>query len=136
MTVLVDTSALYPLLDEDDANHLEAVRGWTRLLAVERPTTHSYVVLETSALVQRRLGMAAVERLHRGLLPAVGITMVDRSTHERTVERWLTDRVRRLSLVDVTSFVVMRDRGLEHAFAYDDDFAREGFSLWDDPAAG
>ena len=37
MTVVVDTSALYALLDEDDVNHLEAVRGWTNLLARESP---------------------------------------------------------------------------------------------------
>jgi predicted nucleic acid-binding protein len=98
---------------------------------VERPAAHAYIVVETSALVQRRLGMTAVERLHRGLLPVVGIHMVDLSTHQRAVERWVTERLRRLSLVDVTSFVVMRDRGLEQAFAYDDDFAREGFSLWE-----
>ena len=82
MSVLVDTSALYALLDEDDVNHGSAVRGWTHLLATELPTTHNYVVVETSALVQRRLGMAAVERLHRGLLPVVRVTMVDTSTHE------------------------------------------------------
>ena len=131
MTILVDTSALYALLDEDDANHDSAVRGWTRLLATELPTTHTYVVVETSALVQRRLGMAAVEQLHRGLLPVVRITTVDASTHGRAVERWRTERLRKLSLVDVTSFVVMRDQGLADAFAYDDDFPREGFSLWE-----
>ena len=134
MTVVVDTSALYALLDEDDVNHIEAVRGWTRLLARESPTAHAYVVLETSALVQRQLGMKAVERLHRGLLPIVRVTMVDTSTHQRAVERWLAQRLRGLSLVDVTSFVVMRDRGLDHAFAFDDDFVREAFSLWDDHA--
>jgi predicted nucleic acid-binding protein len=91
---------------------------------VEWPTADSYVVAETSALVQRRLGMRAVERLHRGLLPVVRVIMVDTSIHQRAVERWLTERLRRLSPVDVTSFVVMRDLGLEYAFAYDDDFAR------------
>lgn len=103
------------------------MRGWSRLLAREAPTAHAYVVIETSALVQRRLGMKAVERLHRGLLPIVRVTMVDTSTHQRAVERWLAQRLRGLSLVDVTSFVVMRDQGLNHAFAFDDDFVREGF---------
>ena len=131
MTVLVDTSALYALLDEDDANHVLAVRRWKRLLAAELPTAHAYVVVETSALVQRRLGMVAVERLHRGLLPVVRVTMVDASTHLRAVERWLTQGLRRLSLVDVTSFVVMRDQGLDRVFAFDEDFAREGFTVWD-----
>jgi len=130
VSVLIDTSALYALLDEDDANHIIAAQRWKRLLALEVPTTHSYVVVETSALAQRRLGMAAVDSLHQGLLPVVRTTMVDRSTHERAVERWRARRVRSLSLVDVTSFVVMQSLGLTTAFAFDEDFARAGFSLW------
>ncbi len=36
---------------------------------------------------------------------------------------------RRLSLVDCTSFEVMRRHGIEEALALDDDFARQGFGL-------
>jgi len=50
---------------------------------------------------------------------------------QRAIERWLTKRRRRLSLVEVTSFVVMRDQSLDRVFAHDDDFAREGFSRWE-----
>ena len=82
-------------------------------------------------ITEARCGGAAVEQLHRGLLPVVRITTVDDSTHGRAERRWLTERPRKLSLVDVTSFVVMRDQGLADAFAHDDDFAREGFSLWE-----
>jgi predicted nucleic acid-binding protein len=35
----------------------------------------------------------------------------------------------RVSLVDHTSFIVMRSLGISRAFAFDDDFAREGFAL-------
>jgi predicted nucleic acid-binding protein len=42
----------------------------------------------------------------------------------------LLDRKRRdVSLVDAVSFVVMRQRRLEHAFAFDPHFEDEGFSL-------
>ena len=36
---------------------------------------------------------------------------------------------RRLSFVDWVSFVLMREAGLEQAFAFDRDFAAEGFRL-------
>ena len=128
MTALVDTSALYALLDEDDDHHGAPVKTWTRLLGAERLVTHAYVVVESSALVQRRLGTAAASRLHRALLPAVAVSAVGQRTHDRAVERWLGAGRRGLSLVDVTSFVVMTDAGLERVFAYDADFVAAGFT--------
>lgn len=130
MTVFVDTSHLYALLDEDDANHRTAVRTWRQALDDEPLVTHAYVVIETSALVQRRLGMAAATHLHRALLPAVSLIAVDEPTHARAVERWLTTAARQLSLVDITSFVVMADRGISAALAFDRDFEGAGFRRW------
>lgn len=130
MSVLVDTSHFYALLDEDDVNHRVAVEAWSRALDAERLVTHTCVVLETSALVQRRLGMAAAARLHRALLPAVTEVPVDGLLHARAVERWLTAGTRALSLVDVTSFVLMEDLGIVSALAFDRDFAAAGWSLW------
>jgi uncharacterized protein len=128
VTVFVDSSALYALLDEDDDNHADAVAIWRRLLDRQRLVTHAYVVVEASALVQRRLGFRAATHLHQALLPVVRTVMVDQVTHARAVERWLTLRRRGLSLVDVTSFVVMETLGTTRAFAYDDDFPAAGFS--------
>jgi len=43
----------------------------------------------------------------------------------------LEERNRRgLSLVDCASFVVMRRYGIEEAFAFDEDFEKEGFRLY------
>lgn len=125
--IFVDTSALYALLDEDDDNHVAAAALWQGSLLGAEPVTHAYVLVETSALVQRRLGHAAVRQLHRGLLPAVHQLPVDWPTHQRAVARWLAASRRGLSLVDVTSFVVMEDLGIDRAFAFDGDFARAGF---------
>jgi predicted nucleic acid-binding protein len=38
---------------------------------------------------------------------------------------------RKASLVDRVSFDVMREMGVQAAFAYDTDFRREGFALLD-----
>lgn len=43
----------------------------------------------------------------------------------------LEERARRgLSLVDCTSFVVMRQYGVTEALAFDSDFVQEGFTLY------
>ena len=36
---------------------------------------------------------------------------------------------RAVSLVDWTSFVVMREQGIDRAFAFDADFTHQGFSM-------
>lgn len=129
MTVFVDTSALYALLDEDDRNHAIAADLWTATVPAADLTTHAYVVVETSALVQRRLGMEAVEQLHDGLLAAVDTVPVDLTTHKVAVSRWRSMGRRGLSLVDATSFEFMGEAGVEWAFAFDDDFIDAGFKL-------
>jgi uncharacterized protein len=129
VTVFVDTSALYALLDEDDANHERAVAIWRALLTDHDLTTHAYVAVETTALVQRRLGFAAADQLHAAILPPVLLVPVDRELHDRAVTRWRSLSQRELSLVDVTSFELMAQGGLDTAFAFDDDFTTAGFTL-------
>lgn len=128
VTVLVDTSALYALLDEDDVNHPKAAAVWPELVDTEVITTHAYVVVESTALVRGRLGVRAAHHLHKLLLPAVRVQVVEEITYARAVARWLQAARERLSLVDVTSFVIMEQEGISAAFAFDRDFARAGFS--------
>ena len=133
--VFVDTSALYAVHDRDDRRHAEASRSWNALLdhvAVGERTcvSHSGVVVEASALVQRRLGMDALRSLHDDTLPVVDVTWIDRGLHDRAVAATLAAGRRDVSLVDWTSFEVMRMRAIEVAFAYDDDFASQGFERW------
>jgi predicted nucleic acid-binding protein len=126
--VFVDTSALYALLASADPSHERASRGFARL-AGRRLVTHSYVVVEAAALVQRRLGMAATRDLLHRLLRPVRIVWVDEDLHRAASSLLLaTDRVA-VSLVDCASFELMRRRGIAEALAFDDDFAREGFRL-------
>jgi predicted nucleic acid-binding protein len=87
------------------------------------------VVVECSSLVQRRMGMAAAERLHGELLPVVDVRVVTRAQHDRAVARWRGEGRRGLSLVDVTSFVVMDDAGIDRVFAFDNDFPRAGYTV-------
>lgn len=130
--VFVDTSALYALLDADDDRHAEAAWGWERLLedmesGRRRGITHYGVVVETSALVQRRLGMQAVGALHDSVLEVLVVEDVDTDLHGRALAAMLAAGRRNVSLVDWTSFELMRAKGITHALAFDDDFTERGF---------
>ncbi len=128
MTSFVDTSALYALLDVDDANHRAAVRQFLALRS-EDLVTHNYVIVETAALVQRRLGLDAVPRFVTDLSPVLRVVWIDEDLHGRAVTDVLTAGRRQVSLVDRASFEVMRRQGVATAFAFDDDFLDEGFDL-------
>lgn len=132
--VFVDTSALYALHDRDDARHHEAATIWERLLeAVSshelRCVSHGGVVIEASALVQRRLGIEALRDLHHGTLLVIEVVWVDAELHARALSALLAAARRDVSLVDWTSFEVMREIGASRAFAFDADFAAQGFLL-------
>ncbi len=130
MATLIDTSALYTLLDEDDPDHPTAVRIFNGLPTRERDLVlHSYALSETIALLQRRLGLDAVRRLVDAILPVVEIVWVDRDLHDRAVAAMLASGRRSVSLVDHLSFILMRDRQMRTAFAFDRDFADQGFEV-------
>ena len=128
MTVFVDTSALYALLDRDDAQHSVARAAFPSLLENEELTTHSYVLVETVALTQRRLGPEAVRALTQDLLPAITTVWVDEAAHAAGLAGLLAALPTEVSLVDHVSFHVMRTLGITRAFAFDADFASAGFS--------
>lgn len=91
--------------------------------------SHSYVVVETAALVQRRLGGAAVRTLFDAFIPALSIVYVDEVLHRRAFAAFLAGLRRHVSFVDWVTFQLMRDAGLDRAFAFDSDFGREGFAV-------
>ena len=128
MSTFVDTSALLTLLDADQPHHVEAAGTWRDLLERDEPlVATNYVLVETYALVQRRLAMGAVRALTDEFVPLLTIDWIDDVTHGAAVAALLTTGRRQLSLVDCASFLVMRRRGLTRAFAFDADFEEQGF---------
>lgn len=128
-SVFADTSGLYALLVASDEHHERARAVFEDLAKREAPlVTHSYVLVETYALLGRRVGVHAVGGFRDRVQPLLEIVWVDERLHEAGLDL-LRERDRReFSLVDATSFVVMREGGLEEVFAFDTDFEREGFT--------
>lgn len=128
MSVFVDTSALFAVLDADDKNHEQAKHAWTNLITQGTELVcSSYVLVEIFALVQHRLGMKAVRVLQEDMAPMLHIEWVDSGTHDAGVAALLTSGRRQLSLVDCVSFDVMRRLGAKVAFTFDSHFAEQGF---------
>ena len=125
-----DTSAFYALLVSTDANHARAARTFQLLADSEAALlTTSYVLVETYALLQRRVGPGAVSAFRSDLAPLLDVVWVDAALHDLGLD-WLFERGGgSVSLVDGTSFVVIRQQRIEDVFAYDRHFSAEGFHL-------
>lgn len=128
MSVFVDTSAILAILNSAEEAHERAGRTYRRLLETEEHlVSTNYVVLETVALLQRRIGIAAVRKFQDDILPTLDVVWLTSEDHETAMELLLKIAQRRLSLVDCSSFVVMRRRGIRGAFGFDGHFSEHGF---------
>ena len=130
MSLFVDTSALYALLVETEDDHAGVRRAFGQ--AAERGRrllTTNYVLVESSALLQSRIGLAPVRDLDAKIVPILDVLYVDAGLHRRALDRLFTMDRRRVSLVDAISFEVMEAEGITDALSLDPDFTSEGFRL-------
>lgn len=128
MSVFVDTSAFMAVLNADEEMHPAAEKIWTHLISSRLPLVVSnYILVETFALVQSRLGMEAVRNFQDDVYPLLRVEWVDEATHRAGAAAVLSAGRRRLSLVDCVSFEVMRRLGLRCVFCFDPHFEEQGF---------
>ena len=129
MTCFVDTSAFFAVLDRDDQHHLRAREEWGRLLlGADSLVTTSYVLVETFALLQHRLGLEAVQTFHEDIHPLLRVEWIGVALHLAGVTGVLSAQRKHLSLVDCVSFAAMRDLGIRDVFAFDPHFSAQGFA--------
>jgi predicted nucleic acid-binding protein len=130
MNVFVDTSAFLAILDRSDERHAAAKRTWLETLGGENTlVSHNYVLVETSAVLGRRIGMDAARVFERDIVPVLRIVWVSRDLHEAAVGAHLAAGRRGLSLVDCASFEIMRRTGIATAFAFDPHFSEFGYDV-------
>jgi predicted nucleic acid-binding protein len=128
--VFVDTSGFYAFLDRNDGFHAEAKRLFLRAESESWVlVTSNYVVHESWALIQARLGWDAMEDFLRELLARCRVVWVDERLHALGGARARQARERRLSLTDCVSFEVMLAEGCRHYIGDDGHFKNAGFVL-------
>jgi len=128
MIIFVDTPALYALLDADDHNHESARAVWASWLEQPLLMCTNYVILESMALIQHRLGMDAVRSFQEEMVPLFDVHWITPELHAAATSALLAAGRRSISLVDWTSFEVMRRLGIRDAFTFDRHFAEQGFA--------
>lgn len=126
--VLIDTSAIYAPVSASDDFHSQARRAYAKLID-EREYLYitSYILLEASALIHRRLGFPVLERTVNSLRDSSTVFWVDREIHG---EAWdlLGERQGGLSLVDCSTIVMAAQLDAK-VFAFDEHFRKEDLAL-------
>jgi predicted nucleic acid-binding protein len=123
----VDTSAVIALFVSSDVWHQEAHRIFDYLRDQEAVlVTTSSVLLETYALLGRRLGLESIRAFRDDFAPLLEVLWVDEILQERGLDLLLARGIRDLSLVDAISFLVIADEEIAAAFAFDKHFDDEG----------
>lgn len=128
--VVVDTSAVYALLDRSDANH---PRACARLAALRQaraePILTNFLVAECHALLLVRLGADVARRwLERS---AWRVERVLEADELRAREIVLTLADKEYSYVDAATFAVMERLHVRKAFTYDRHFRQFGWDVVD-----
>ena len=126
--VLVDTSAVFALVDRSDSCH-QAARDALNGLKQRRaqPLLTNFIVAECHALLLGRLGGPIARRwLLRSAWPVERVSEDDESRAKAIIMRY-ADKT--FSFTDATSFAVMERLGLKAVFAFDPHFRQYGFQV-------
>ena len=130
MNTFIDTAAFLAVLNANDPYHLLAKQSWEEMLTSDVTLFSSnYITLETTALLQHRFGMEAVRMFESDVLPIIEIVWIEATVHKQGMSALLVANRRDLSLVDCTSFEIMRQTGLDTVFTFDPHFREHGFSV-------
>jgi uncharacterized protein len=121
MSVFVDTSVWYAAADSGDAGNARA----KAILAAGQPlVTSDHVLIETWTLLRYRIRREAAEGFWEGL--RTGVATIEPVSAADLEVAWQIGAVYRdqdFSIVDRTSFAVMRRLGIDEAASFDDHFA-------------
>ena len=128
--VFADTGYWIALMDSDDPLHQRALQAEDNY-KLQPIITSEWVLAELLNGVARRgqFRRRQVLLIISGILNAQNVLVVPANTHSfwSAVELYEQYLGQRWSLIDCTSFVIMKDLGIQDALAHDRDFAAAGF---------
>jgi predicted nucleic acid-binding protein len=127
-TVFIDTSAFYAIMDKSDLFHESAAKAWIQLVENDIPLiTSNYIIVESTALIQARLGFEAAQLWYKDMLIMSATAWIDEKIQDMAFELWMGLGRKKLSLVDCSSFILMRNNDIDYFFGLDNHFEEQGF---------
>lgn len=131
--IFVDSSAWCALLSEKDRHRPEAEEFFASIRTGRfgAPMTTDYVLDEVFTLLRMKWGTASVRRLADLLRrsPSIRRVRIGDAAFEASLDLLLSHADKRWSFTDCSSFVTMREAGVNRAFTLDHNFAEAGFEI-------
>ncbi|HZX97415.1 MAG TPA: PIN domain-containing protein [Myxococcales bacterium] len=129
--VFVDTGGWLALALAADPYHERAAEAWTSLQrSGARPCTSVPVVIETFTYLQRKIDARLAHSWSEGLRGRGPELFACGPEDLAQAWQWLQRReLHKLSLVDATSFVLLKKHQVRNVLAFDTHFAQAGFRL-------
>lgn len=120
--VFVDTTAWYAAADPDDTSHQRATGRLSEFAG--RLVTSDHILVETWYLAASRLGRHVAEQLVDGIRGGIArVESAQLADFEVASATYLRFRDQDFSIVDRTSWSVMRRLGVSEAVAFDVDYS-------------
>lgn len=130
MKIFADTSGLFALLVKNDYMHIRAEKNFEYFAENKiRLITSSFVLVETIALLQRRVSLEAVQDFYTRIYPLLEIIWVGEDLYTRSIQRLILFKTEDISLVDCLSFEIMEAQEITHAFTFDKHYEDQGFTI-------
>ncbi len=126
--ILVDTSAVFALVDSTDQWHSAAKAGLDSIKKARvEPLLTNFIVAECHALLLARLGAQLARNwLMRNVWPVQRVTVDDEAKAISIISQY-ADKT--FSYADATSFALMERLRIRKAFAFDPHFRQYGFQV-------
>jgi predicted nucleic acid-binding protein len=131
--IFVDTSAWDAIADGRDPNHEVALLFRDEIAGQCRLAVTNYILDELYTLLLMNVGYQRAVDFKRkldvlvqeGILEVIWVSAAVATEAWTVFEQFNVDK--KWSFIDCVSYVVMKQRGITEAFAFDDDFAQMGF---------
>lgn len=130
MKIFIDTSAIIAFIDADDEFHDEALKIYSTLLNERRHIfTSNYILLETIVILNNRIGIDAVRLFNNDIIPIFKVHFVDETLQNLCINNLIIANRKNVSLVDYTSFEIMKQLNINKVFTFDCHFKEMGFEI-------
>ncbi|MCL6087858.1 MAG: PIN domain-containing protein [Actinobacteria bacterium] len=130
MSIFIDTSAFIALINLSDEFHSIASDLFTKATEDdEKFFTSNYVILETIFLLQREIGLSAVNDFKKSMLPIINIIWVDEKIHNDCLNNLIAAEKRKISLTDYSSFYILDNYKIDMVFTFDKHFKEKDYKF-------
>jgi predicted nucleic acid-binding protein len=133
--IFVDTSAFLAIVNEKDNNHAAAIQFLEEIkngkIRIKKIITSDYIIDETLTRIRYSVGHKEAVEWGKDILASKVIEKIEieRKIFGSAWELFRTYEDKKLSFTDCTSFALMKKKGIDKAFSFDEDFKRLGFVL-------